>query len=55
MNETAVNHTPDTACPTVRKTIGKTTYIVHIHFSENANETMADKIKRMLREEVKKM
>lgn len=55
MNQTAVNHTPETSCPTVCKTIGKTTYIVHIHFSETANETMADKIKRMLREEVRKM
>ena len=42
-------------CPTVRKQIGKTTYIVRVHFSETAKETMEDKIKRMLREEVRKM
>ena len=42
-------------CPTIRRKIGKTTYIVHIHFSEIAKETMKDKIKRMLREEVRKM
>jgi hypothetical protein len=41
--------------PTVRKQIGKTTYIVRVHFSETAQETMQDKIKRMLREEVKAM
>ncbi len=41
--------------PTVRKQIGKTTYIVRVHFSETAKETMEDKIKRMLREEVRKM
>ena len=43
------------ACPTVRKQIGKTTYIVRVHFSQTAKETMEDKIKRMLREEVRKM
>ena len=31
------------------------TYIVRVHFSETAKETMEDKIKRMLREEVRKM
>lgn len=42
-------------CPMVRKQIGQTTYIVRIHFSETAKETLEDKIKRMLREEVKQM
>ena len=52
MNNTA----PNTAtCPTVRKQIGKTTYIVRVHFSETATETMADNIKRMLRDDVRKM
>ena len=41
--------------PCFRKTIDKTTYIVRVHFSETATETMADKIKRMLRDEVRKM
>ena len=41
--------------PTVRKQIGKTTYIVRVHFSQTAKETMEDKIKRLLREEVRKM
>ena len=52
MNNTATNTAP---CPTVRKQIGKTTYIVRVHFSETAKETMEDKIKRLLREEVRKM
>ncbi len=52
MNNTATN---TTTCPPVRKQIGKTTYIVRVHFSETAKETMEDKIKRMLREEVRKM
>ena len=34
MNNTATNSTP---CPTVRKQIGKTTYIVRVHFSETDN------------------
>ena len=48
----AINNTP---CPTVRKQIGKTTYIVRVHFSQTAKETMEDKIKCLLREEVRKM
>ena len=52
MNNTATN---TATCPTVRMQIGKTTYIVRVHFSETAKETMEDKIKRMLREEVRKM
>ena len=52
MNNTATNTAP---CPTVRKQIGKTTYIVRVHFRETPKETMEDKIKRMLREEVRKM
>ena len=52
MNNTATN---TANCPTVREQIGKTTYIVRVHFSETAKETMEDKIKRLLREEVLKM
>ena len=51
---TAPTTTEQTAPMIVRK-IGKTTYMVGIHFSETATETMADKIKRMLRDEVRKM
>ena len=42
-------------CPTFKRTIDKTTYIVRIHFSQTSKETMADKIKRLLREEVRRM
>ena len=52
MNNTTTN---TATCPTVRKQIGKTTDIVRVHFSETAKETMEDKIKRLLREEVRKM
>lgn len=39
--------------PALVKKIGKTTYRVHIHFSTTSTETMSDKIKRMLRNEVR--
>lgn len=41
--------------PCFRKTIDKTTYVVRVHFSETAKETLQDKIKRLLRDEVRKM
>lgn len=37
------------------KKIGKTTYKVAIHFNTSSNETMSDKIKRMLQNEVQQM
>ena len=47
---------PDTdRPPDLVKKIGKTTYIVRVHFSETSKETMSDKIKRMLRNEVTQM
>ena len=52
MNNTATN---TATCPTGRKQIGETTYIGRVHFSQTAKETMEDKIKRLLREEVRKM
>ena len=42
-------------CPTFKRKIGKTTYIVRVHFSQTAKETMEDKIKRLLREEASRM
>ena len=35
--------------PAMVKKIGKTTYKVHVHFSNTSTETMSDKIKRMER------
>ena len=45
---------PDTP-PSMVKKIGKTTYRVWAHFSETSTETMEDKIKRMLKDEVRQM
>jgi hypothetical protein len=43
------------AQPDFVKQIGKTTYKVKVHFSKTSKETMSDKIKRMLQNEVKLM
>ena len=39
---------PKTESNTFTKRIGQTTYVVRFHYSENARETMQDKINRML-------
>ena len=41
--------------PALVKKIGKTTYKVRVHFSETSTETMSDKIKRMLKNEIQQM
>lgn len=41
--------------PALVKKIGKTTYRVRIHFSTTSQETMSDKIKRMLRNEIQQI
>lgn len=41
--------------PTMVRQIGKTTYRVRMHFSNTSRENMSDKIKRMLRNEVRMM
>ena len=38
--------------PLLKTTVGKITYFVGVHFSEDAKETMADKIDRMIRREI---
>ena len=38
--------------PLLKTTVGKITYLVGVHFSEDAKETMADKIDRMIRREI---
>ena len=41
--------------PDMVRKIGKTTYKVWAHFSETSRETLDDKIKRMLRDDVRRM
>ena len=47
--ENTKSHTP----LALWKMIGGTTYVVRVHFNEDAKETMKDKIKRMLENDVK--
>ncbi len=52
---TAVKTNTVQTAPAFRKKIGQTTYLVRVHFKEDSKETLEDKIKRMLREEARKM
>ena len=52
--DTAPTRAPEDA-PALVKTIGKTTYKVRVHFSDTSNETMKDKIMRMLKNEMSQM
>lgn len=47
--------TQENEFPALVTKIGKTTYRVTIHFSATSQETMSDKIKRMLSKEVRSM
>ena len=49
--DTTPARTPEDA-PALVKKIGKTTYKVRVHFSDTSTETMSDKIKRMLKNEM---
>ena len=46
---------PEAERPALVKKIGKTTYKVRVHFSTTRTETMSDKIKRMVRNEIQQM
>ena len=39
--------------PTFRKKIGKTTYVVRVHFNPDSKETFEQKIERMIKDEVR--
>jgi len=47
------NNQIDNRQPCFRKTIGNTTYVVRVHFSETSSETLGKKIKRLIGEETK--
>ena len=46
---------PEQNAPALVRKIGKTTYKVLVHFSTTSTETMSDKIKRMLKNEIQDM
>ena len=52
--DTTPARAPENTAAMVKK-IGKTTYKVHVHFSNTSTETMSDKIKRMLKNEIQQM
>ena len=45
----------DNQQPCFRKVIGNTTYVVRVHFSETAKETLKDKIKRLIEGETREV
>ena len=49
------HHSTAKDAPALVKKIGRTTYIVRVHFSKTSKETMSDKIKRMLKNEIRQM
>jgi len=54
-NTHAVQDIAQNNSPALIKKIGKMTYIVRVHFGTTSKETFEDKVKRMLREEVRQM
>lgn len=48
----AVKETNTSETPALVKTIGKTTYIVNVRFSDTARETVAEKLKRLISTDV---
>lgn len=52
---TSTTTAPEAERPALVKKIGKTTYKVRVHFSTTSTETMSDKIKRMLKNEISNM
>ena len=52
--DTTTARAPEDA-PALVKKIGRTTYVVRVHFSKTSTETMSDKIRRMLKNEIQQM
>ena len=53
--ESKEKNTPAEEAPSMQVRIGNTTYLVRVHFSATATETLEDKIKRMLKNEIEQM
>ena len=49
--DTTLARAPEDA-PALVKKIGRTTYVVRVHFSKTSTETMSDKIKRLIKREI---
>ena len=56
MNEEKKNiatQTTDQTAPVLVRRIGKTTYMVGIHFSQTSRETMDDKVLRLMKNDIR--
>lgn len=51
-NKTTETPTTEQTAPVLIKKIGKTTYMVGIHFSETSKETMDDKVARLVERDI---
>ncbi len=49
---TAITQSTEQTAPALIKKIGKTMYIVHIHFSKTSKETMSDKMSRLIKNDI---
>ncbi len=55
ITEDTITTAPAKDAPALVKKIGRTTYIVRVYFSKTNKETMSDKIKRILKNEIQQM
>ncbi len=46
--ENVITETNVSETPALVKTIGKTTYVVNVHFSDTTRETVVDKLQRLI-------
>jgi hypothetical protein len=54
MNEGNVNvATTENTTPIIKTKIGNTEYVVRLNFRHDAKETMSDKVRRMIKKDVK--
>ena len=53
-NTNTIAQTIERNAPVLVKKIGKTTYMVGIHFSETSKETMDDKVARLVKSDIHK-
>ena len=50
--DTTLDRAPEDA-PALVKKIGKTTYMVGVHFSQTSKETMDDKVARLVKNDIR--
>ena len=51
-NNELPQHTESPKSGVFNMRVGKTTYVIDIHFSSTAEDTLEDKMKRLIREEI---